>query len=141
MPFYIFVWTVEFEKYMDDVREIIDVKRLFSTFDKGTGKTLAYLLPIVHHLKEEHDLGMISRLKRPRVLIAVPNRELALQVLVCSLWWFCKNRLFVKSFLFSQSLLKLVCLVKILPYPALHHKWVNSLHSILTSFASVLTCV
>lgn len=76
---------MEFEKYMDDVREIIDVKRLFSTFDKGTGKTLAYLLPIVHHLKEEHDLGMISRLKRPRVLIAVPNRELALQVLVCSL--------------------------------------------------------
>lgn len=99
--------TVEFEKCMDDVREIIDVKRLFSTFDKGTGKTLAYLLPIVHHLKEEHDLGMISRLKRPRVLIAVPNRELALQVLVCSL--VDGFNVFSKSFLFSQSFLELVC--------------------------------
>ena len=27
MPFYIFMWTVEFEKCMDDVREIIDVKQ------------------------------------------------------------------------------------------------------------------
>lgn len=79
---------MEFDKYMNDVREIIAVKRLFSTFDKGTGKTLAYLLPIVHHLKEEHDQGMMSRLKRPRVLIAVPNRELAFQVLVCSLCLF-----------------------------------------------------
>jgi len=47
----------------------------------GTGKTLAYLLPIVHHLREEQDRGVMSRLKRPRALIVLPNRELAFQVL------------------------------------------------------------
>lgn len=51
----------------------------------GTGKTLAYLVPIVHHLKEEQDQGVISRLKRPRALIVVPNRELAFQVLVSNI--------------------------------------------------------
>ena len=48
----------------------------------GTGKTLAYLSPIVHHLREEQDQGVISRLNRPRALIVLPNRELAFQVLV-----------------------------------------------------------
>lgn len=48
----------------------------------GTGKTLAYLSPIVHHLREEQDQGLISRLNRPRALIVLPNRELAFQVLV-----------------------------------------------------------
>ncbi|XP_073249244.1 uncharacterized protein [Porites lutea] len=47
----------------------------------GTGKTLAYLSPIVHHLREEQDQGVISRLNRPRALIVLPNRELAFQVL------------------------------------------------------------
>lgn len=49
----------------------------------GTGKTLAYLAPIVHHLREdERTHGVITRLKRPRACIVVPGRELAVQVLV-----------------------------------------------------------
>ncbi|PFX20554.1 DEAD-box ATP-dependent RNA helicase 39 [Stylophora pistillata] len=48
----------------------------------GTGKTLAYLAPVVHHLREdERKLGVITRLKRPRACIVVPGRELAIQVL------------------------------------------------------------
>jgi len=66
---------------MVTIPPVLNRKHVLCAAQTGTGKTLAYLLPIVHHLKEEHDLGMISRLKRPRVLIAVPNRELALQVL------------------------------------------------------------
>ena len=49
----------------------------------GTGKTLAYLAPVVHHLREdERKHGVITRLKRPRACIVVPGRELAIQVLV-----------------------------------------------------------
>jgi len=49
----------------------------------GTGKTLAYLAPVVHHLREdERTHGVITRLKRPRACIVVPCRELAVQVLV-----------------------------------------------------------
>jgi ATP-dependent RNA helicase RhlE len=39
----------------------------------GTGKTFAYLLPILRHLK-------FSDQKQPRVLIVVPTRELVMQV-------------------------------------------------------------
>jgi ATP-dependent RNA helicase RhlE len=39
----------------------------------GTGKTLAYLLPVIRQLK-------YSELKQPRVLILVPTRELVAQV-------------------------------------------------------------
>jgi len=49
----------------------------------GTGKTLAYLAPVVNHLREdERTHGVITRLKRPRACIVVPCRELAVQVLV-----------------------------------------------------------
>ena len=39
----------------------------------GTGKTFAYLLPILRQLK-------FSDQKHPRILIVVPTRELVLQV-------------------------------------------------------------
>ena len=39
----------------------------------GTGKTFAYLLPLLRHLK-------YSRQDNPRVLILVPTRELVVQV-------------------------------------------------------------
>jgi len=47
----------------------------------GGGKTLAYLLPIIHQLKRDESLGIRTRLQRPRALIVVPNRELAVQIL------------------------------------------------------------
>ena len=49
----------------------------------GSGKTLAYLIPLISRLKdEETNHGLIPRLKRPRALIVVPTRDLANQVLV-----------------------------------------------------------
>ena len=56
----------------------------------GTGKTLAYLLPLIHHLKAAEEAAAAAGLSaavrpgRPRALILTPTRELALQVLsVC----------------------------------------------------------
>lgn len=47
----------------------------------GEGKTLAYLLPLAHRLKvEEVEGGLVTRPGRPRCLVLVPTRELALQV-------------------------------------------------------------
>jgi len=65
------------------------VKYLFYIVVTGTGKTLAYLAPIVHHLREdERTHGVITRLKRPRACIVVPGRELAIQVLVSDILTF-----------------------------------------------------
>jgi superfamily II DNA/RNA helicase len=50
----------------------------------GSGKTLAYLLPAVQALKAAEDLapaGEDRPMKRPKVLVLVPTRELAEQVL------------------------------------------------------------
>jgi len=44
----------------------------------GTGKTLAYSLPIIHRLKQD-ELGAETQLtlpNRPRALVLVPSREL-----------------------------------------------------------------
>ncbi len=48
----------------------------------GTGKTLAYLLPLVQRLRQQEAEGLVRRQGRPRALILVPSRELALQVQV-----------------------------------------------------------
>ena len=47
----------------------------------GTGKTLAYTLPLLHKLKmTEIDAGQrLTSPNRPRGIILVPNRELAIQ--------------------------------------------------------------
>ena len=50
----------------------------------GSGKTLAYVLPLMQQLKEHEasDSTFVSRPDRPRAIILVPSRELALQVTV-----------------------------------------------------------
>ena len=49
----------------------------------GTGKTLAFLLPIIQQLKDDEMTHRIAtRLKRPRALVVAPSRELAQQILV-----------------------------------------------------------
>lgn len=49
----------------------------------GSGKTLAYLVPLLSQLREEEEHhGLVPRLKRPRTLILLPSRDLAAQVLV-----------------------------------------------------------
>lgn len=53
-------------------------KDLLGLAQTGTGKTAAFAIPIIEHLKEEkHD----KKFKRPvRVLVLTPTRELALQI-------------------------------------------------------------
>lgn len=49
----------------------------------GSGKTLAFILPAIEHLHNEELLGYVRRERRPRVLVLVPTRDLARQVLGC----------------------------------------------------------
>ena len=55
---------------------------VFFASNTGMGKTLAYLLPIINHLKIEEINSKIklTQAKKPRALIIVPTRELAQQV-------------------------------------------------------------
>ncbi|GAX78605.1 hypothetical protein CEUSTIGMA_g6044.t1 [Chlamydomonas eustigma] len=46
----------------------------------GSGKTLSYLLPLVHLIKLQEQDGFIPKPKRPRVLILGPTKELAEQI-------------------------------------------------------------
>lgn len=50
----------------------------------GSGKTLAYLLPLIANLERDEAAGVRTRLGRPRAVIVVPNRELAVQILSVS---------------------------------------------------------
>ena len=53
------------------------------TLPLGSGKTLAYLSPLVSHLRDEEErLGLVPRMRRPRALVLLPSRDLAAQVLV-----------------------------------------------------------
>ena len=53
-------------------------------FLPGSGKTLAYLAPLISRLRDEEEHhGMVARLCRPRALILLPSRDLAKQILVC----------------------------------------------------------
>ena len=58
------------QKSFSVVRSGADVVGIAQT---GTGKTLAYMLPILHDLK-------FSKVDTPRVLVLVPTRELVIQV-------------------------------------------------------------
>lgn len=47
----------------------------------GSGKTLAYLVPVIQRLKQEEVQGLSMHLSQsPRVIILVPTAELASQV-------------------------------------------------------------
>lgn len=47
----------------------------------GTGKTLAYVLPIVHKLLTTNTEGFFPKSQKPRAIIVQPTRELALQTI------------------------------------------------------------
>ena len=50
---------------------------------EGSGKTLAYLAPLISELRrEEAEEGVVPRLGKPRALVVLPSRDLAYQVLV-----------------------------------------------------------
>lgn len=54
---------------------ILESKDLIACAQTGTGKTAAYVLPLLHHLVEEY-----SDTEKIRALIIAPTRELALQI-------------------------------------------------------------
>ncbi|CAE7763620.1 unnamed protein product [Symbiodinium sp. CCMP2456] len=47
----------------------------------GTGKTLAYVLPLVHKLLSTNTEGFFPKSRKPRAIIVQPTRELALQTI------------------------------------------------------------
>lgn len=63
------------------VPEILNGKNVVCAAPTGTGKTLAYMVPLVNLLKHEEDeVGVYRQEQRPRALVIVPTKELAEQV-------------------------------------------------------------
>ncbi|CAE8681741.1 unnamed protein product, partial [Polarella glacialis] len=54
---------------------------IFMLAQTGTGKTLAYVLPIIHKLLETNTEGFFPVSKKPRFIILQPTRELAMQTI------------------------------------------------------------
>src|SRR5699024_6241815 len=52
---------------------MLDQREMIACAPTGSGKTLSFLLPIIHHLKEPKSLGF-------RAIILAPTRELAKQI-------------------------------------------------------------
>ncbi len=60
---------------------LLEGKSLVGVAQTGTGKTLSYVLPILHRLKMLENSGSaISEEKKPRAAVIVPTRELGEQV-------------------------------------------------------------
>ena len=74
------------------VPRILSGENLVMSASTGSGKTLAYMLPIIQSLATQEGSGYVRASMRPRVVVLVPTRELARQVLqeVKSISHFCK---------------------------------------------------
>jgi superfamily II DNA/RNA helicase len=65
------------------IPEIVGGKNVLCAAETGSGKTVAYLAPIISGLRqEEADVGLLRLARRPRALVLVPSRELVAQVVV-----------------------------------------------------------
>ena len=63
------------------IPRLLSGENLVLSASTGTGKTLAYTLPVIHSLLEQEERGYKRQHQRPRCLVLVPTRELATQVL------------------------------------------------------------
>ncbi|XP_077993665.1 putative ATP-dependent RNA helicase DDX28 [Glandiceps talaboti] len=64
------------------IPQILKGHNVLCAAETGSGKTLTYLLPIIHKMKIENEkFGMKSAVGLPRALVLLPARELAEQVL------------------------------------------------------------
>ena len=63
------------------IPRIIGGENLVMAASTGSGKTFAFVLPVIQALKSQESLGYSRQPQRPRCLILVPTRELARQVL------------------------------------------------------------
>jgi len=59
------------------IPSLVDGRDLLGVAQTGTGKTAAFVLPMVHRL---HEANALPARKTPRALILAPTRELALQI-------------------------------------------------------------
>eukprot|EP00392_Amoebophrya_sp_AT5.2_P008967 g8995.t1 len=76
-----------------DFQSVLDIQRRYSfsgTYRRaslllvagtGTGKTVAYLAPLLHNLLESKNPHLHPMVTKPRCLVIVPTRELAVQIL------------------------------------------------------------
>ena len=61
--------------------ELLNGHSIVGLAETGTGKTLAYVLPILHMLKTLENEGLSVKIKsQPRAIVIVPTRELGEQV-------------------------------------------------------------
>src|ERR1700712_669891 len=66
---------------MAAIPSILDYKNVICSAETGSGKTIAYLAPIIQMIREYKELkGEQTSTHFPKCLIAVPSRELAEQV-------------------------------------------------------------
>lgn len=74
------------------VPRLLNNENILMAASTGSGKTLSYILPTIQKLLVKEQRGYIRKIKRPRVLILVPTRELARQVLsnIKSISHYCK---------------------------------------------------
>lgn len=63
------------------IPKLLEGISVFMLAQTGTGKTLAYLLPIVHKLLESNGDGFYPMSTKPRAVIIQPTRELAEQTI------------------------------------------------------------
>jgi superfamily II DNA/RNA helicase len=74
-----FVTPTEIQKLT--LQELLNGHSVVGLAETGTGKTLAYVLPILHMLKSlENDGDAVSVESQPRAIVIVPSRELGEQV-------------------------------------------------------------
>lgn len=63
------------------IPKLLEDKSLLVTAQTGTGKTLAYALPICHQIKLlENAFGLSKKKARPISIIVAPTKELAMQI-------------------------------------------------------------
>ena len=58
------------------IKHILDGEDVMAVAQTGTGKTAAFVIPVIHHLLNPKDL----KKKQIRCLVMVPTRELAKQI-------------------------------------------------------------
>eukprot|EP00929_Paragymnodinium_shiwhaense_P112598 TRINITY_DN80853_c0_g1_i1.p1 TRINITY_DN80853_c0_g1~~TRINITY_DN80853_c0_g1_i1.p1 ORF type:complete len:672 (-),score=118.29 TRINITY_DN80853_c0_g1_i1:67-2082(-) len=63
------------------IPKLLENLSVFMLAQTGTGKTLAYVLPIVHKLLDNNAEGFYPMSKKPRAIIVQPTRELAMQTI------------------------------------------------------------
>ncbi|KAL0491205.1 DEAD-box ATP-dependent RNA helicase [Acrasis kona] len=62
------------------IPDVLNGEDVMIAAQTGTGKTLAYLLPLLLRMKKDEKNGVERRPSRPKLLIVVPSRELVDQI-------------------------------------------------------------